>query len=154
MSIARTIIVATLGSMFLASCGGEKETRPTASIRSAEHSGPPQVVIVEPGDGDTVIGPAVTVRLQAHGLAIVPAGDTTPNSGHHHLFLDRDLTPAGTPIPTEPGYIVHLGTGGDSYTFNSVTPGRHRLIAVVADAVHVPLQPWVVDTVHFVVRRP
>jgi hypothetical protein len=121
-------------------------------MSAAEHEGLPQVLILEPGDGDTVLGPAVTVRLQARGLAIVPAGDTTPNSGHHHLFLDRDLTPPGTAIPTEPGYIVHLGTGGDRYTFDSVAPGPHRLIAVVGDAVHVPLQPWVVDTVHFVVR--
>ncbi|GIW53227.1 MAG: hypothetical protein KatS3mg081_2582 [Gemmatimonadales bacterium] len=154
MFMRRILLVASLGSISLASCGGEERGRTPASMSAGEHSGPPQVLIVEPADGDTVVGPAVTVRLQAHGLAIVPAGDTTPNSGHHHLFLDRDLTPAGTPIPTEPGYIVHLGTGGDTYTFDSVAPGPHRLIAVVGDAVHVPLNPWVVDTVHFVVRAP
>ena len=29
---------------------------------------------------------------------------------------------------------------------------RTTLIAVIADGVHLPIQPWVVDTVHFVVR--
>jgi hypothetical protein len=33
-----------------------------------------------------------------------------------------------------------------------IAPGPHRLIAMVGDAGHVPLQPLLVDTVNFVVR--
>lgn len=131
---------------------GEAGGENAAAAANPETVEGPRVEIAEPADGDTVDGPAVTVRLVAHGFSVVPAGDTTPDSGHHHLFLDRDVTPAGEPIPAEPGHIVHMGDGSDTYTFETVAPGEHRLIAVVGDAVHVPLQPWVVDTVRFVVR--
>jgi hypothetical protein len=109
------------------------------------------VTIVEPSDGAEVPGSSVTVRLATEGVPIVIAGDMTPNTGHHHLYLDADLTPASEPVPTVPNSIVHMGDASDSYTFENVEPGEHRLIAVVADGAHFPLQPWVVDTVTFVV---
>lgn len=115
-------------------------------------SAAPAVSIVEPADGDTIDGGTVTVRLDVTGLTIAMAGDTTPGTGHHHLFLDRDVTPAGVAIPAEPGFIVHMGDGSTSHTFENVAPGEHRLIAVMGDGMHIPLQPWVTDTVRFVVR--
>jgi hypothetical protein len=110
------------------------------------------VEIVSPADGDTVDGPDLTVTLSVTGGSIVPAGDTTSGTGHHHLYLDADLTSASQPVPSIPGSIVHMGDASSTYTFSGVEPGEHRVIAVVADGVHVPLQPWVVDTVHVVVR--
>ncbi|MGD8729624.1 MAG: DUF4399 domain-containing protein, partial [Gemmatimonadota bacterium] len=80
------------------------------------------------------------------------AGDMTPGTGHHHLFLDADVTSLTEPIPTVPGSIVHMGDGSSSYTFENVPAGEHRLIAVVADGAHVPLQPLVTDTVVFTVH--
>lgn len=109
------------------------------------------VTIVEPSEGAEVAGSSVTVRLETEGVPIVIAGDMTPNTGHHHLYLDADLTPADQPVPTVPNSIVHMGDASASYTFENVPPGEHRLIAVVADGAHFPLQPWVVDTVTFVV---
>ena len=140
----------TLG---LAACGApaddaaEEETPPSAAT-----AGTMSVTILEPTDGATVTGPVVNVRLAAAGVPIVPAGDLTPNTGHHHLYLDADLTQAGVPVPTVPGSIVHMGNAASEFRFDSVQPGQHRLIAVVADGVHVPLQPWVVDTVTFTVQ--
>lgn len=124
-----------------------------ATETTAEPEGP-QVTVVEPADGSTVPGPDVTVRLAVTGLDIVLAGDTTPGTGHHHLYLDTELAPAGEPIPSVPGSVVHMGDGSSEYTFEDVEPGEHTLIAVVGDGLHVPLQPWVVDTVSFVVREP
>jgi hypothetical protein len=112
----------------------------------------PSVTILQPQDGADVAGPSVTVRLAAQGVRIVPAGDTTPGTGHHHLYLDADLTDPTQPVPSVPGKIIHMGTGVSEYTFDSVAPGPHRLIAVIANGVHVPLQPWVVDTVNFTVH--
>jgi hypothetical protein len=112
----------------------------------------PTVTIVEPTAEAEVTGPSVLVRLTAEGVEIVPAGEIVPGTGHHHLYLDADLAEAGVPVPTVPGQIIHLGTGVSEYTFENVAPGTHRLIAVVADGVHMPLQPWVVDTVTFTVR--
>jgi hypothetical protein len=110
------------------------------------------VTIAQPMAGSDVMGSAVTVRLRVTGVSIVPAGDLTPLSGHHHLYLDADLTAAGEPVPSVPGSIVHMGDASSEFTFEDVGPGEHRLIAVVANGVHMPLQPWVIDTVTFTVR--
>jgi hypothetical protein len=99
-----------------------------------------------------VTGPNVTVELYVNGFQIMPAGDLTPNTGHHHLYLDADLAPMNAPVPTVPGSIIHMGNAANQYTFEGVAPGQHRLIAVVADGVHVPLNPSVVDTVMFMVH--
>lgn len=141
--------------LFLTACGGDAGSGEPAVEAAAEPAvAMPQreVTITSPAEGQVVEGPSVGVLMGAHGFVVVPAGDTTHNSGHLHLFLDRDLSPVGIPIPKEEGHIIHLGTGDIAYTFESVPPGEHRLIAVVGDALHVPLQPWVVDTVRFTVR--
>ena len=122
--------------------GGAAAT-PAASTRA--------VTIASPADGATVTGPSVNVVLEISGMNIVPAADTTPGTGHHHLFLDDEVSPMDQPIPAVPGRIVHLGTGATTYTFENVPAGAHRLIAVVADARHIPLSPPVVDTIRFTV---
>lgn len=143
--------------IFLSSaCGGEAP-QPAAEAPEATPPAPTPaasatVTILEPAEGAEIAGPNVTVRLTAEGVQIVPAGEAVPGTGHHHLYLDADLTLPEAPVPSVPGEIVHLGTGVSAYMFEGVAPGPHRLIAVVADGLHVPLQPWVVDTVTFTVR--
>lgn len=140
----------------LVACTGEPaadEAEPAADPAPEAAEMAATVEILEPAQGDTVDGPAVTVRLATDGVRIVLAGDTTSGTGHHHLYLNDDLTPADQPVPTVPGSIVHMGDGSTEYTFEDVPAGEHRLIAVVGDGVHVPLQPWVVDTVTFTVRQ-
>ncbi len=110
------------------------------------------VTITQPATGSQVMGEDVPVSLQVAGFPIVPAGDMTSGTGHHHLYLNADLTGVGEPVPTVPGSIIHMGDGSSEYTFEGVAPGEHRLIAVVADGIHIPLQPWVVDTVTFTVN--
>jgi hypothetical protein len=147
--VLRTSIAAL--ALALAACGrGPADNQ--AATGAAIATPNPSMEIVTPQDGDTVLGPVVMTRLSAHGFVVVPAGDTTPNSGHFHLFLDRDVSAASAPIPAEPDQIIHLGTGADSMSLEVVVPGAHRLIGVVGDAAHVPVQPWIVDTVRFFVR--
>jgi len=149
MSRSAAMPVAAFVVLTLA-CGGGAEN---AADQAAETSAPGRaIVIVSPAEGETVQGPGLTVRMEARGFTVVPAGDATPNSGHLHLYLDRDLTAGDVPIPVEPGFIVHMGTGTTEYVFENVPAGEHRLIAAVGDALHVPLQPWVVDTIRFTVR--
>jgi hypothetical protein len=126
---------------------------PGQSAAQAAPQAARRVEIVSPRDGEIVDGPNVVVILAAHDFQVVPAGNPAPNSGHHHVFLDRDLSPAGQPIPAnEPGRLVHMGNGATQLTLENVPSGRHRLIAMVGDAGHVPLQPLLVDTVRFSVR--
>ena len=113
---------------------------------------PASVRILEPTEGTAVEGPDIRVALDIGGMEIRPAGDQTPNSGHHHLYLDHDLTDPTLPIPAIPGAVIHLGDGSAEYVFEGVGSGEHRIIAVVGDFAHMPVQPWVVDTVFFTVR--
>jgi len=107
------------------------------------------VNFVTPTDGETVPSP-VRVVFEVTGLDIVPAGTDQPRSGHHHILVDQDIPPAGTPVPSTTGYN-HWGQAQTEADLE-LPPGEHRLIAVVADFAHIPLQPLVVDTVTIVVR--
>ena len=80
------------------------------------------VRIAQPMAGSDVMGSAVTVRLTVTGVPIVPAGDLTPLTGHHYLYLDADLTAAGQPAPSVPGSIVHMGDASSELTFEDVGP--------------------------------
>ncbi|MEJ2203186.1 MAG: DUF4399 domain-containing protein [Gemmatimonadota bacterium] len=137
----------------LSACGAPAdESAPASEADESTASEGPSVAILGPAEGMSVDGPQVEVSLAAAGIRIVPAGEVVPGTGHHHLYLDADLGEPGVPVPTVPGRVVHLGTGVSEYTFEDVPPGEHRIIAVIADGLHVPIQPWVVDTVDFVVR--
>lgn len=109
------------------------------------------VRITAPSNGATVSGP-VLVKLEATGVEIVPATDERPGTGHHHLLVDRDVTPVDDTIPRGVTGIIHLGRGQTEFVLDSLTPGLHRVIALVADWRHVALKPLVVDTVRFTVR--
>lgn len=148
----KTFALVTVCSLAAVACGGSEGGDDMEGMDAMPVAGVTHVVsITEPADGSTVTGPRVTVRL-ATNVPIVQAGDMTPGTGHHHLFLDGDLSPAGEPIPTVPGTVVHMGNAATEFTFDAVAPGRHRLIAVVADGAHFPLTPPVVDTVFFTVQ--
>ena len=126
----------------------EPEPTPEAEVSTTDA----RVMITSPVEGSMVMGDQVTVELVVSGVGIVPAGELVDGTGHHHLYLDADLTDGTAPVPSVPGSIIHMGDGSSTYVFEGVEPGEHRLIAVVADGVHMPLQPWVVDTVTFVVN--
>lgn len=147
---ANRLALSTLLVPLMVACGGEGGTPESGEQPSMTPAR--TVTIMSPADGSEVMGPDVTVELSVSGVQIVPAGDMTEGTGHHHLYLDADLTAPDAPVPTVPGSIIHMGTGDSIFTFEDVSSGEHRLIAVVADGLHVPLQPWVVDTVTFTVR--
>jgi hypothetical protein len=110
-----------------------------------------KVKITAPRKGAVVSAP-VKVALVATGVEIVPATEERPGTGHHHLFVDHDLTAADDTIPKGVTGIIHLGRGQTEFVLDSLKPGRHRVIALVGDWKHVPLKPLVVDTVTFTVK--
>jgi len=109
------------------------------------------VRITQPASGARVAGGSVLVTLEVSGLTIAPAGTMEPGTGHHHLVVDADLPAAGLPIPATPGVHIHMGQAQTEYELTGLTAGEHTMIAVVGDGAHIPLSPWVVDTVRFVV---
>ena len=110
------------------------------------------VAITRPVDGAEITGSEVTVILAATGVEIAPVAEGRSNTAHHHLFIDRDLTPLGDVIPADVDGIVHLGGGQTEYLINGLGPGPHRVIAVLADVQHLPLRPVAVDTVEFTIQ--
>lgn len=112
----------------------------------------PSVTFVEPAEGSRHPGPDVTVQLSASGIRITPASVREAGTAHHHLFLDIDATPPGEKIPAGRTGIIHLGKGDSTFVFLDVSPGRHRIIAVLGDSAHVPLEPLATDTVHVTVE--
>ncbi|HKE48147.1 MAG TPA: DUF4399 domain-containing protein [Rhodanobacteraceae bacterium] len=108
-----------------------------------------KVFIVSPKNGATV-GQDVTVRFGVEGIAIKPAGDATPNSGHHHLLIDaKELPPLDAPIPNDATH-KHYGKGQTEDTIH-LEPGTHTLQLDLGDAAHRQFDPPIVSkkiTVH------
>lgn len=122
-------------------------------VACAKEAAPPAVTvsITSPADGDTVVGSAVDITLGVSGIELAPVAENRPGTAHHHLYLDTDLPSAENPIPMGVTGVVHLGKAQTSFHWDSVLPGPHRIIAVLADPAHVPLKPLVADTINIVV---
>lgn len=109
------------------------------------------VSFAEPQSGAVVTGPDVRVVFQASDIQIAPVAEGIEGTGHHHLFINEDVTPAGQVIPANNPRIIHMGDGSSEYVIRGLEPGEYRLIAVVADLMHIPLVPPVQDTVFITV---
>jgi hypothetical protein len=70
----------------------------------------PRVWFEAPTDGALVTSP-VRVVFGLQSYEVRPFGDTTPETGHHHLIIDRAPIAAGQPIPFDDNHL-HLGGGG------------------------------------------
>ncbi len=100
----------------------------------ASMSEPAQSVsMVEPANGATVSSP-FKVRFGVKGMAVEPAGDIKPNSGHHHLVINGEAVPAGQSVPfTERS--LHFGKG-QTETELTLPPGTYTLTAQFANGAH------------------
>jgi hypothetical protein len=95
-----------------------------------------------PADGDVVSNP-VAVTFGIDGMAVVPAGQDAPHSGHHHLIIDAGLPDLSLPVPADANY-VHFGDGSSS-TELTLEPGTHTLQLLFADFLHIPHDPPVIS---------
>ena len=146
----RLAAVAALAlTVILAGCGGEAADGD--AVPEAEAPPPVAVSIDGPANGATVEASDVRVTLSVTGIEIAPVAEGRAGTAHHHLFLDRDLTPFAQMVPLDDPQVVHMGDGRTEHTFVDLAPGTHRVIAVLADLAHVPLDPPVADTVEFTV---
>jgi hypothetical protein len=143
----------------LAGCGGDAPAESDAelggaedAILQAEAALPAVVRIVAPLDGATLEGGEVEIVLTSENVEIAPVGDGRMGTAHHHLFVNTDVTPMGEVIPMGRDGIIHMGDGSTSFTLRDLTPGEYRIIAVLADLLHVPLDPPAVDTIFITIR--
>ncbi len=149
------ILVAPL-SLAVACGGGEQAGDAETAIAEMPEEMPVEpavtVRITQPEEGSTT-GPDVVVVMETEGIEIVSITPPVVGTGHHHLYVDVDLTPLSDMIPQNDPQIIHMGDGSTEYTLEGLEAGEHRLIAVVANPAHIPLDPPVVDTLHFTVAN-
>jgi hypothetical protein len=137
-----------------AACSSDAPEAPPAEAEEeaavAAESTMASALIMEPTDGAVLPSGPVRVVLSAENIAILPAGDTTANSGHHHLVLNATVPPTGEAIPAGQEGYVHLGQAQTEHTFEALAPGDYTLIAVIGDLAHRVI-PQASDTVRFTV---
>ncbi len=98
-------------------------------------------------DGETVKS-SLKVVFGVEGMEIAPAETEKPNSGHHHLLLDRpafDAAEADAGIGKDANNI-HFGKGQTETTLE-LAPGKHTLQLLLGDLNHIPHNPPVVSDV-------
>ncbi len=138
MTDARGILAGTMALALglLAGCG---ERPAPAAPAAASH-------ILSPRDGDTVPWEFL-LQLGVTGATAVPAdGMRREGEGHHHVFVDADLTPADSTIPKTDG-IYHIGSGADTLRLTGLAAGSHRIITRFAYGDHVPMPGVATDTI-------
>jgi hypothetical protein len=114
------------------------------------HAQPAQSVsIVEPANGATVTSP-FKLRFAVSGMVVAPAGDIVANSGHHHLLIDADPIPAGTPVPADDKHI-HFGKGQTEVEV-TLPPGTYKLTAQFANGAHQSYGPAMSQSIKITVR--
>lgn len=101
-----------------------------------------RVAILSPPDGDIVTSP-VTVVFGLEGMTVAPAGDPTPNSGHHHLLVDVAAPDLALPIPKDAQHL-HFGQAQTEAEI-TLAPGQHTLQLLLGDTNHVPHDPPVIS---------
>lgn len=89
---------------------------------------------VEPANNATV-GQEFKVVMGVKGMEILPAGDMTENTGHHHLLIDEEPIAQGDVVPAGSPTHLHFGKG-QTETMVTLEPGQHTLMLQFADGAH------------------
>jgi hypothetical protein len=119
------------------------EAQPTRSRKRTPSPPDAYLYIIWPEQGDRVHG-AFWCRFGLRNMGVTHAGDTYPNSGHHHLLVDvtEPLDP-NEPIPTDKTHL-HFGRGQTEARLD-LPPGKHTLQLVLGDADHRLFDPPVIS---------
>ena len=152
MTIRATGILIAILTLLLTGCGGEPAGGGTAAdsdsasgAMSRTTSAPGAAVfIIEPVNGSTVSSP-VTIKFGISGMDVIPAGQFTDNSGHHHLLIDTTFVNSAQPIASDDGHR-HFGKGQTETTID-LESGQHTLQLVLGDGNHVPHEPPVISDI-------
>ena len=107
------------------------------------------VSFVEPKNGATV-PEEFKVVMGVKGMAIAPAGEEKPGTGHHHLIVDAPPVKKGEVIPADEHHL-HFGKGQTETTLK-LPPGKHRLQLQFADGAHRSYGPSMRRTITVVVK--
>jgi hypothetical protein len=107
------------------------------------------VYFIEPKDGATVTSPFKVV-FGVKGMAVVPAGEDKPDSGHHHLLINLAAMNAGEAIPVDDKHL-HYGKAQTEAEV-ALPPGRYKLTMQFANWAHVSYGPAMAATIDVTVK--
>ena len=107
------------------------------------------VFFIDLADGATVTSP-VKMKFGVTGKVVKPAGDETPNSGHHHVLVNLDAKPAGEAIPFDAMHI-HFGKGQVEAEIK-LEPGNYKLTMQFANLAHESFGPAWAKTIRITVK--
>lgn len=95
---------------------------------------------IAPKNGDTVPG-TFGVVFGLKGMGVAPAGIEKPNTGHHHLIINKKVEGGALkePLPADANH-VHFGAGQTETTV-TLPPGKHTLQLLLGDHNHIPHDP-------------
>ena len=146
MRIPSIAIVLLLASGY---AGAQDATPAAAAVAREKAPHHAKVFFVAPRNGATV-GQDVVVKFGVKGIALAPAAEAKPGTGHHHLLIDATELPAlDAPIPNDATH-KHYGKGQTEDTIH-LEPGTHTLQLDFADAKHLQFDPPLVSpkiTIH------
>ena len=136
MKRALYVAVALIG-LVLASCA-QMQPVPAQSVW-----------FVEPKDGATVTSPFKVV-FGVKGMAVEPAGEIKPNSGHHHLLINLGPIPAGEVIPVDDAHL-HFGKAQTEAEIK-LPPGNYKLTMQFANGAHISYGPAMAASINLTVK--
>lgn len=97
--------------------------------------------IVSPAADAKVKGPKVTIMVDVKGFKLVPANQASvAGEGHVHFFVDTPAStvPVGKVVPLDQANVyVHAGKEPFTSRELELSPGRHTITVVMADAAHI-----------------
>jgi hypothetical protein len=97
-------------------------------------------------------GQPAVITVETQNVQLVEAnGDVSGTTGHLHIFIDRDPTPAGQAIPKGVPGIIH--TTKTTISLPDLTPGEHTVWIVLGNGAHIPFDPPVEDKVTITVTQ-
>lgn len=103
-----------------------------------------KVYIINLKDGSRVKSPFL-VQFGLVGMGVAPAGVEKPNTGHHHLLIDANLTAEELKgAVTVDEKHKHFG-GGQTEAMVTLPKGKHTLQLIFADWSHIPHAPPVMS---------
>lgn len=147
---ARLAALCAAAMLVAGACANSTDEANTVATPPAGATASPGSVSVKLGNvPKTVEGNVVTMPVTVSGIQIVkPDGNTSGQTGHFHVFIDKEAPPVGTVIPRERG-IVHsfdnpiklYGLKAGMHTFHLVLgDGTHKRITDVHEMVSVDVK--------------
>lgn len=93
-----------------------------------------------PNDGEVLpANKTFRVWIGLRNMGVAPKGTAKPNTGHHHLLINRELPPFDEPIPSDRN-TLHFGAG-QTETRIELPAGEHTLQLLMGDDKHIPHCP-------------